>query len=272
VTRIPRARARAEAASAAKSQFLATMSHELRTPLNAIIGLSEMMASEIMGPIANARYAEYVGDIHRAGRHLLELVTDVLDTSRIEAGGYRLVLAPLQAAEVIGETHRIVAPLAAGRGVRLERAVAAGLPPIRGDRRAIKQILINVVSNAVKYTPSGGSIAIRAEAEPAAIAIAIADTGTGIRPEDLPRVTEPFFRAGDVYTSNAAGGAGLGLSIASGLVEAHGGSLAIASKFGEGTTVTLRFPVSPPAPGAAAPGAAAPGAAASAAGAAAAAP
>ncbi len=244
---------RAEAASAAKSQFLATMSHELRTPLNAIIGLSEMIESEIMGPIANARYAEYVGDIHRAGRHLLELVTDVLDTSRIEAGGYRLVLAPLQAAEVIEETHRIVAPLAAGRGVRLERAVAAGLPPIRGDRRAIKQILINVVSNAVKYTPSGGSIAIRAEAEPAAVAIAIADTGTGIRPEDLPRVTEPFFRAGDVYTSNAAGGAGLGLSIASGLIEAHGGSLAIASKFGEGTTVTLRFPVSPPAPAAAVP-------------------
>ena len=239
---------RAEAASAAKSQFLATMSHELRTPLNAIIGLSEMMAGEIMGPIGNARYADYAGDIHRAGRHLLDLVTDVLDTSRIEAGGYRLVLAPLQAAEVIEETHRIVAPLAAERGVRLERAVAPGLPPIRGDRRALKQILINVMSNAVKYTPAGGSIAVRAEAEPAFVAIAVADTGTGIRPEDIPRVTEPFYRAGDVYTSNAVGGAGLGLSIASGLVEAHGGSLAIASKFGEGTTVTLRFPVSPPAP------------------------
>jgi PAS domain S-box-containing protein len=239
---------RAEAASAAKSQFLATMSHELRTPLNAIIGLSEMMASEIMGPMGNPRYKEYVSDIHRAGRHLLDLVTDVLDTSRIEAGGYRLVLGPLQAAEMIEETHRIVAPLAAERGVRLERTVAPGLPPIRGDRRALKQILINVVSNAVKYTPSGGSIAIRAEAEPAAVAIAVADTGTGIRPEDLARVTEPFYRAGDVYTSNAAGGAGLGLSIARGLVEAHGGSLAIASTFGEGTTVTLRFPASPPAP------------------------
>ncbi len=239
---------RAEAASAAKSQFLATMSHELRTPLNAIIGLSEMMASEIMGPVGNARYKEYVGDIHRAGRHLLDLVTDVLDTSRIEAGGYRLVLAPLQAAEVIDETHRIVAPLAAERGIRLERNVMPGLPQIRGDRRALKQILINVVSNAVKYTPKGGSIAIRAAAEPAAIAIAVADTGTGIRPEDLSRVTEPFYRAGDVYTSNAAGGAGLGLSIASGLVEAHGGSLAIASTFGEGTTVTLRFPLAPAAP------------------------
>jgi signal transduction histidine kinase len=154
---------------------------------------------------------------------------------------------------MIEETHRIVAPLAAERGVRLERTVAPGLPPIRGDRRALKQILINVVSNAVKYTPAGGSIAIRAEAEPAAVAIAVADTGTGIRPEDLSRVTEPFYRAGDVYTSGAAGGAGLGLSIASGLVEAHGGSLAIASKFGEGTTVTLRFPVAPPAPGVAAP-------------------
>ena len=243
---------RAEAASAAKSQFLATMSHELRTPLNAIIGLSEMMASEIMGPIGNARYADYVGDIHRAGRHLLDLVTDVLDTSRIEAGGYRLVLMPLQAAEVIDETHRIVAPLAAERGVRLERRVAPGLPPIRGDRRALKQILINVVSNAVKFTPKGGTVAIRAEAETAAVVIDVADTGTGIRPEDLPRVLEPFYRAGDVYTTNAAGGAGLGLSIANGLVAAHGGSLAIASKVGEGTTVTLRFPVSPAAPSAAA--------------------
>jgi nitrogen-specific signal transduction histidine kinase len=153
---------RAEAASAAKSQFLATMSHELRTPLNAIIRLSEMIASEVMGPLGNARYADYVRDIHRAGRHLLELVTDVLDTSRIESGGYRLILAPLQAADVIEETHRIVAPLAAERGVRLERALEPDLPPIRGDRRALKRILINVMSNAVKYTPAGGAIAARA--------------------------------------------------------------------------------------------------------------
>jgi PAS domain S-box-containing protein len=239
---------RAEAASAAKSQFLATMSHELRTPLNAIIGLSEMISSEVMGPVANARYADYVRDIHRAGRHLLDLVTDVLDTSRIEVGGYRLVLGPLQAKDVIGETHRIVAPLAAERGVRLEHAIGADLPPLRGDRRAVKQILINVMSNAVKYTPPGGSIVVRAEADAAFVAIIVADTGTGIRPEDLQHVIEPFYRAGDVYTSGAAGGAGLGLSIANGLVQAHGGSLGIASKVGEGTTVTLRFPIAPPAP------------------------
>jgi PAS domain S-box-containing protein len=239
---------RAEAASAAKSQFLATMSHELRTPLNAIIGLSEMIASEVMGPLGNARYADYVRDIHRAGRHLLDLVTDVLDTSRIEAGGYRLVLAPTQAREVIDETHRIVGPLADERGVRVERVLAQDLPLIRGDRRALKQILINVISNAVKYTPAGGSVTIKARPEGASLAIVVADTGSGIPPEDIPHVTEPFYRAGDVYTSGAAGGAGLGLSIASGLVEAHGGSLQIASKVGQGTTVTLRFPLAPPAP------------------------
>ncbi|HEY7610024.1 MAG TPA: PAS domain S-box protein [Alphaproteobacteria bacterium] len=239
---------RAEAASASKSQFLATMSHELRTPLNAIIGLSEMISSEIMGPLGNVRYADYVRDIHRAGRHLLDLVTDVLDTSRIEAGGYRLIPAPLQAKDVIEETHRIVGPLAAERGVRLERAIEENLPLMRGDRRALKQILINVMSNAVKYTPAGGSIVIRAKAEPDRLAIAVADTGSGIPPEDLPHVIEPFYRAGDAYTSGAAGGAGLGLSIANGLVQAHGGSLAIASKVGVGTTVTLRFPLAPAAP------------------------
>ncbi len=239
---------RAEAASAAKSQFLATMSHELRTPLNAIIGLSEMISSEVMGPLANARYADYVRDIHRAGRHLLDLVTDVLDTSRIEVGGYRLVLAPIRAKDVVDETHRIVAPLAAERGVRIDHAVGGDLPPIRGDRRALRQILINVMSNAVKYTLPGGAIVIRAEADAAFVAIVVADTGSGIRPEDMPHVIEPFYRAGDVYTSGAAGGAGLGLSIANGLVQAHGGSLAIASKVGEGTTVTLRFPIAPPAP------------------------
>ena len=240
--------ARAETASAAKSQFLATMSHELRTPLNPIIGLSEMISSEVMGPLANARYADYVRDIHRAGRHLLDLVTDVLDTSRIEVGGYRLVLGPVQAKDVIDEAHRIIAPLAAERGVHMDQAVAAGLPSIRGDRRAVKQILINVMSNAVKYTPAGGSITIRAEAEAGFVAIVVVDTGAGIRPEDMPHVIEPFYRAGDVYTSGATGGAGLGLSIANGLVEAHGGSLAIASKVGEGTMVTLRFPIAPPAP------------------------
>jgi PAS domain S-box-containing protein len=243
---------RAEAASAAKSQFLATMSHELRTPLNAIIGLSEMIAGEIMGPVGNARYADYVRDIHRAGRHLLDLVTDVLDTSRIEAGGYRLVLAPLQAAEVVEETQRIVAPLAAERGVRIERAIPGDLPPIRGDRRALKQILINVVSNAVKYTPTGGTVSIRATAEAGTVVLAVEDTGSGIAPEDIPHVLEPFYRAGDAYTSGAAGGAGLGLSIANGLVAAHGGSLAIASAVGKGTTVTLRFPIAPAAPAAAA--------------------
>ena len=238
--------ARAEAASAAKSQFLATMSHELRTPLNAIIGLSEMIAAEVMGPLGHARYAEYVRDINWAGHHLLDLVTDVLDTSRIEAGGYRLALAPIDLGDAIEETHRLVAPIAAERGVRLERRVPPELSAIRGDRRALKQILINVVSNAIKFTPERGTVTIAAASDAGGVAVTVADTGTGIAAEHIAHVTEPFYRvAGDVYTTGPASGAGLGLAIANGLVEAHGGSLAIASQVGKGTTVTLRFPPAP---------------------------
>jgi two-component system cell cycle sensor histidine kinase PleC len=237
---------RAEAASAAKSQFLATMSHELRTPLNAIIGLSEMMAAEVMGAIGNPRYAEYVRDIHRAGRHLLDLVTDVLDTSRIEAGVYRLSLAPLSLREVIDETHRLVAPIAAERGVRVDRRLPPELPAIRGDRRALKQVLINVVSNAIKFTPERGTVTIEAAAAAGEVAVTVADTGSGIAPEHIAHVVEPFYRAtADAYTTGAASGAGLGLAIANGLVQAHGGTLAIASQVGKGTTVTLRFPPAP---------------------------
>jgi PAS domain S-box-containing protein len=240
---------RAEAASAAKSQFLATMSHELRTPLNAIIGLSEMMAAEVMGAIGNPRYAEYVRDINRAGRHLLDLVTDVLDTSRIEAGVYRLTLAPLDLGDVIEETHRLVSPIAAERGVRLDRRVPRGLPAIRGDRRALKQVLINVVSNAIKFTPRAGAVTIEAAPAEDGVAVTVADTGSGIAPEHIPHVVEPFYRAaGDAYTTGPASGAGLGLAIANGLVQAHGGTLAIASQVGKGTTVTLRFPPQPAAP------------------------
>jgi len=238
--------ARAEAASAAKSQFLATMSHELRTPLNAIIGMSEMITAEIMGPIGHPRYAEYIGDIHKAGRHLLDLVTDVLDASRIESGGYRLAPVPLAMGEVIDETYRIVAPLAAARGVVLERRVSANLPAVRADRRALKQVLINVISNAIKFTPEKGLIAIRAAVDfRGGVEVTVADNGSGIAPEHLPHVTEPFYRAGDAYTAGAASGAGLGLSIAHGLVHAHGGTLDIVSHVGRGTTVTLRFPPVP---------------------------
>jgi PAS domain S-box-containing protein len=246
--KLRRALARAEAASTAKSQFLATMSHELRTPLNAIIGLSEMMAGEVLGPLGNRRYLEYGRDINRAGRHLLDLVTDVLDTSRIEAGVYRLSLALLDLGDVIDETHRLVAPIAAERGVRLGRRLPPDLPAIRADRRALKQVLINVVSNAIKFTPEQGEVTIAADTLAGDVAITVSDTGRGIAPEHLSHVIEPFYRAGaDAYTTPSSGGVGLGLAIANGLVAAHGGSLAIASEVGKGTTVTLRFPPAPPA-------------------------
>jgi two-component system cell cycle sensor histidine kinase PleC len=239
--------ARAEAANATKAQFLATMSHELRTPLNAIIGMSEMIVAGVMGPIGNPRYAEYVGDIHKAGKHLLDLVTDVLDASRIESGGYRLSPGPLAVDDVIEEACRMVAPLAAARNIVFERRVAGDLPAIRADRRALKQVLINVISNAVRFTPEKGLIAVRARgAQPGGIEVTVADTGSGIAPEHLPHVTEPFYRAGDAYTAsasaNAASGAGLGLAIANGIVAAHGGSLEIASQLGHGTTVTIKLP------------------------------
>lgn len=237
---------RAESANAAKSQFLATMSHELRTPLNAIIGLSDMMTAEIMGPIGNARYGEYIHDISKAGRHLLDLVTDVLDASRIEAGGYRLAVAPLHLGEVMDEMHRLMLPLASERDVALKRDVPAGLPILHADRRALKQVLINVVSNAIKFTPGKGRVSVRAAVDEAgAIEIEVADTGPGISAEDLRHVVEPFYRTADAYTTSAASGAGLGLAIANGLVEAHGGVFRIASEVGRGTTVTLRFPPAP---------------------------
>ncbi|MCW5772434.1 MAG: PAS domain S-box protein [Rhodospirillaceae bacterium] len=237
---------RAEAASAAKSQFLAAMSHELRTPLNAIIGLSDMMVAQVMGPIGNPRYAEYISDIGRAGRHLLDLVTDVLDTSRIEAGGYRVVPSPIALAGVVEEIHRIMLPLATERGVTLRRSLRDGVSAIHADRRALKQVLINIVSNALKFTPSGGVVEVAAVGAPdGGVEIVVADTGSGIAAEDLPHIVEPFYRSADAYTTTAAGGAGLGLAIADGIVRAHGGSLAIASRLGAGTTVTLRFPPPP---------------------------
>lgn len=249
--------ARAEAANATKSQFLATMSHELRTPLNAIIGMSEMINAGIMGPIGHPRYAEYIADIHKAGKHLLDLVTDVLDASRIESGGYRLVPASLAVGEVIEEACRIVAPLAAARGIVFERRMAPDLPPIRADRRALKQVFINVISNAVKFTPEKGFVAVRTHTAVRAggaslaggVEVTVADTGAGIAPEHLPHVTEPFYRAGDAYTTgsaSAASGVGLGLAIANGIVAGHGGKLEIASQLGRGTTVTIKFPPAPP--------------------------
>ncbi|MGH7004172.1 MAG: sensor histidine kinase, partial [Alphaproteobacteria bacterium] len=155
----------------------------------------------------------------------------------------------LQIGELIEETDRIMAPLAAARGITIDRRLAADLPVIHADRRALKQVVINLISNAVKFTPEKGRITIRVAGggAPGGIEITIADSGSGIAPEHLPHVTEPFYRAGDAYTTGPASGAGLGLSIAHGLLKAHGGSLDIASHPGRGTTVTLRFPPMPPA-------------------------
>jgi cell cycle sensor histidine kinase DivJ len=238
------ARAEAEAQNAGKSRFLANMSHELRTPLNAVIGFSDIMRQRLFGPIPD-RYAEYAQSIHEAGRHLLDLINDVLDVSRIEAERYELSIERFDVREVVSAAVALVRVQADDKGVDL----AAVLPPepltVAADRRALKQITLNLLSNAVKFTPAGGAVTVSVEAlgaHPGAdLELTVADTGVGVAPEDLARLGRPFEQAGGA--EQRAQGTGLGLSLVRALAELHHGAMSIDSTPGEGAAVTVRLPV-----------------------------
>ena len=239
---------RAEGANKAKSEFLANMSHELRTPLNAINGFSEIMVHEMFGPLGDDRYKEYSRDILSSGQHLLALINDILDMSKIEAGKMNLKLEPLHLDEVVEDTVRLMRNRAETAGLRL----IVDLPPlplIEADYRALKQVLLNLLSNALKFTPRGGRVTISASTEPAAsgeqMRISVADTGIGIAKEDLKRLAKPFEQIENQHAKTQQG-TGLGLALTKSLVEMHDGRLTLESEPGVGTTVSVILPVRRP--------------------------
>jgi len=229
------------AANAAKSMFLANMSHELRTPLNAILGFSEIMRDAMLGPL-DQRYRGYANDIHLSGAYLLRLINDILDTSKIDAGQMHLEQNRIDLAELIGECERLVLERARTAGISLVCAVGRSFPPLAGDRLRLKQALLNLLVNAVKFTPAGGSVRVSASAaRPHGIDIAITDTGIGMEPESIARALEPFQQL-DNRLARRYEGTGLGLPLAKSLIELHGGKLSIESAAGKGTAARIWLP------------------------------
>jgi Amt family ammonium transporter len=236
------AKERAELANAAKSQFLATMSHELRTPLNAIIGFSEIMTQEYFGPLGSAKYTEYAGDIHKSGTHLLSVINDVLDLSKIEADKFELIETDIDLSEAIGDAARYVEQRARMEKIAFEMLPVPALT-LMADAKALRQMLLNLLTNAVKFTPSGGRVSLRASIEAdGRLAISVGDSGQGMRRSDIPRALEAFGQITGDKTRYAHEGTGLGLPITAALIRLHGGTLVIDSRPGSGTTATLRFP------------------------------
>ncbi|HEY3799824.1 MAG TPA: HAMP domain-containing sensor histidine kinase [Caulobacteraceae bacterium] len=233
-------KADAENLAAAKSRFLANMSHELRTPLNAIIGFSDIMRSKLFGPLTE-RYAEYASLIHESGGHLLDLINDVLDMSKIEAERFTLSLEPFDAREAVSSALRLVRVQADTAKIALRGALPPDPIEVDADRRAIKQIVLNLVSNSLKFTPSGGQVNVVARALGPDLEIIVADTGVGISKADLERLGRPYEQAG--AADQRAKGTGLGLSLVRAFAELHGGTMVIKSVLGEGTAVTVRLPV-----------------------------
>jgi two-component system cell cycle sensor histidine kinase PleC len=232
---------RAEEANQTKSKFLANMSHELRTPLNAIIGFSEIMGSGMFGNLGSDKYAEYCHDILTSGHYLLEVINDILDMSKIEAGRMKLDLEPLDLGQTLSEALRVVSGRADDKNLTLSADIAADAPVV-ADRRAIKQILVNLLSNAVKFTPDGGRVTVRSRVLRDSVALMIADSGIGIAPHSLKRLGRPFEQV-ESQLAKTYHGSGLGLAIAKSLTSLHGGSMKLRSKLGTGTVVCVTIPL-----------------------------
>ena len=235
------ARKESERVNNAKSRFLATMSHELRTPLNAIIGFSDMLSDDSI-ELDAAREREYAALINDSGRHLLSVVNGILDMSKMECGNFEITPEPFAPASAIRSCCDLLVLKAQEAGVELTTRIAVDLPELIADRRAVNQILINLISNAIKFTPRGGRVSVSALCDGARLVVAVEDTGVGIGEADLPRLGEAFFQARASY-DRRHDGTGLGLSIVKGLVRLHGGEMDIRSRLGAGTLVTVRLPL-----------------------------
>jgi len=236
------ARRRAEMANSAKTRFLATMSHELRTPLNAILGFSELMKAEMFGPIDNPKYTEYAGNILESGKHLLHLINEILDLTRIESGRYELHEEPVRLADITDECHRLLKLRAEGKGIDVIEEGEPDLPVVWADQRALRQICLNLMSNALKFTPKGGRITLSVGAMPdGGQFLSVSDTGPGIPADEIPKVLQAFGQ-GTLAHQTAEGGAGLGLTIVQNLIELHGGSLILTSELRKGTEAKIVLP------------------------------
>lgn len=238
------ARRRAEEANLAKSRFLASMSHELRTPLNAILGFSEVMADEVLGPMQNATYKDYARDIHDSGEHLLDLINEILDISRIEAGRYQINPEPLLLSDVVEECCHLVALRAQNKDIHVVQDFEPDLPQLLADERAVRQITLNLLSNALKFAPTGGTVRVRVGwTAGGGQYISVKDNGPGIPADEIPVVLSAFGQ-GSIAIKSAEQGTGLGLPIVQGLLELHGGKFDLQSKLREGTEVFAIFPAS----------------------------
>jgi signal transduction histidine kinase len=236
------AKFKAEAASKAKSRFLANMSHELRTPLNAIIGFSHLLMDETLWPPEKKKQRDYAKDIHASGKHLLALINDLLDISRIEAGAIRLNEEATRVDELIESCLKMVRPKAVEAGIEIQLNIADDLPAVRVDRRLLSQAALNLLSNAVKFTPSGGRIDVSAlRTDRSGVAIDIRDTGIGMTDKEIRRVGQPFVQA-DSNLNRRYEGAGLGLAITKGLIALHDGQLVLESTPGIGTSASIQLP------------------------------
>ncbi len=237
---------RAEDANQAKSKFLANMSHELRTPLNAIIGFSEIMESGMFGPLGAEKYREYCNDILGSGQYLLDVINDILDMSKIEAGRIRLDFEDLALDSLLAESMRVVSARASDKQLKLSARISPELH-LRADRRALKQVALNLLSNAVKFTPAGGEVTVRGRMADNYVVLSIADSGIGIAKEALAKLGRPFEQVESQLTKSHQG-SGLGLAIAKSLVELHGGRMRIRSTLGKGTLVVVHLPLKPQCP------------------------